>query len=117
MVKESGEPITGANALLLPRTHRAGSLPLQIHPEGSPLGRAELERALTALGERLARRGIVADVFVVGAPRLLAIPARYRDLPPSSRSRLSIVPGRGPFGVLNGRADRGSASTRVRVAY
>jgi hypothetical protein len=23
----------------------------------------------------------------------------------------------GPFGVLNGRADRGSASTRVRVAY
>src|SRR5215470_19585146 len=30
------------------------------------LGRAELERAFTALGERLARRGIVADVFVVG---------------------------------------------------
>ena len=29
-------------------------------------GRAELERAFTALGERLARRGIVADVFVVG---------------------------------------------------
>jgi hypothetical protein len=30
------------------------------------LGRAELEQAFTALGERLARRGIVADVFVVG---------------------------------------------------
>src|SRR5216684_9201353 len=30
------------------------------------LGRADLERAFTALGERLARRGVVADVFVVG---------------------------------------------------
>lgn len=30
------------------------------------LGRAELEEAFTALGERLARRGVVADVFVVG---------------------------------------------------
>jgi predicted nucleotidyltransferase len=30
------------------------------------LGRAELERAFTALGERLASRGVVADVFVVG---------------------------------------------------
>lgn len=30
------------------------------------LGRAELEQAFTALGERLARRGVVADVFVVG---------------------------------------------------
>lgn len=30
------------------------------------LGRAELERAFAALGERLARRGVVADVFVVG---------------------------------------------------
>ena len=29
-------------------------------------GRAEMERAFTALGERLARRGVVADVFVVG---------------------------------------------------
>ena len=29
-------------------------------------GRAELERAFTALGERLARRGVVADIFVVG---------------------------------------------------
>jgi hypothetical protein len=31
-----------------------------------PFGRAEMERAFTALGERLARRGVVADVFVVG---------------------------------------------------
>ena len=30
------------------------------------LGRAEIERAFTALGDRLARRGVVADVFVVG---------------------------------------------------
>jgi hypothetical protein len=29
-------------------------------------GRAQIERAFTALGERLARRGVVADVFVVG---------------------------------------------------
>ncbi len=29
-------------------------------------GRAELERAFTALGERLVRRGVVADIFVVG---------------------------------------------------
>jgi hypothetical protein len=28
------------------------------------LGRAELERAFTALGERLARRGVVAEVFI-----------------------------------------------------
>ena|SRR5882724_3958991 len=30
------------------------------------LGRAELEEAFTALGERLARRGVVADLFIVG---------------------------------------------------
>ncbi len=30
------------------------------------LGRAELERAFTALGERLVGREVVADVFVVG---------------------------------------------------
>ena len=30
------------------------------------LGRVELERAFTALGERLVRRGVVADLFVVG---------------------------------------------------
>ncbi|SFK40248.1 hypothetical protein SAMN05216275_12454 [Streptosporangium canum] len=30
------------------------------------LGRVELERAFTALGERLTRRGVVADLFVVG---------------------------------------------------
>ena len=30
------------------------------------LGRAELERAFTALGERLASRDVTADVFVVG---------------------------------------------------
>ena len=35
-------------------------------PRDVLLGRAELEQAFTALGERLARRGVVADVFVVG---------------------------------------------------
>ncbi|PRY15785.1 DUF6036 family nucleotidyltransferase [Pseudosporangium ferrugineum] len=30
------------------------------------LGRAELERAFSALGDRLARRGLVADLFIVG---------------------------------------------------
>jgi hypothetical protein len=29
-------------------------------------GRAELEQAFTALGERLVRRGVVADIFIVG---------------------------------------------------
>ena len=31
------------------------------------LGRAELERAFAALGDRLARRGVVADLFIAGA--------------------------------------------------
>jgi hypothetical protein len=35
-------------------------------PGGVLMGRADLERAFTALGERLARRGVVADLFVVG---------------------------------------------------
>ncbi len=30
------------------------------------MGRAELERAFTRLGDRLVRRGVVADIFVVG---------------------------------------------------
>lgn len=33
---------------------------------GVLMGRAELERAFTALGDRLVRRGVVADLFVVG---------------------------------------------------
>ncbi len=33
---------------------------------GVLMGRADLERVFTALGERLARRGVVADLFVVG---------------------------------------------------
>jgi hypothetical protein len=33
---------------------------------GVLMGRAELERAFTVLGDRLARRGVVADLFVVG---------------------------------------------------
>jgi hypothetical protein len=30
-------------------------------------GRAELERAFTALGERLVRRGVVTDIFMLAA--------------------------------------------------
>ena len=33
---------------------------------GVLLGREELEQAFTELGERLAQRGVVADIFVVG---------------------------------------------------
>ena len=35
-------------------------------PGGVLLNRVQLERAFTALGERMVRRGMVADVFVVG---------------------------------------------------
>src|SRR5919199_1978255 len=49
-------------------------------PGGVLLGRAELERAFTALGERLARRGVVADLFVVGgAAMALAYDATRGD--------------------------------------
>jgi predicted nucleotidyltransferase len=34
--------------------------------DGVLMGRAELEQAFTALGDRLVRRGVVADLFVVG---------------------------------------------------
>jgi predicted nucleotidyltransferase len=34
--------------------------------DGVLLGRAELERAFNALGNRLARRGVIADLFIVG---------------------------------------------------
>jgi hypothetical protein len=40
------------------------------------LGRVELERAFAALGDRLARRGVVADLFIVdGAAMALAYDA------------------------------------------
>jgi hypothetical protein len=40
------------------------------------MGRAELERAFTALGDRLVRRGVVADLFIVGgAAKALAYDA------------------------------------------
>jgi hypothetical protein len=35
-------------------------------PGGVLMGRADLERAFTLLGERLVARGVVADLFVVG---------------------------------------------------
>ena len=44
-------------------------------PDDVLFGRAEIERAFTALGERLARRGVVADVFVGGAAMAMAYDA------------------------------------------
>jgi hypothetical protein len=35
-------------------------------PDGVLLDRTQLERAFTALGDRLARRHVVADIFIVG---------------------------------------------------
>jgi hypothetical protein len=43
------------------------------------LGRAEIERAFTALGERLVRRGVVADVFVVGGAAMALAYDAARD--------------------------------------
>jgi hypothetical protein len=34
--------------------------------DGVLMGRADLERAFTRLGDRLVGRGVVADIFVVG---------------------------------------------------
>jgi hypothetical protein len=47
------------------------------------LGRADLERALTLLGERLARRGVVADIYVVGD--------FFRDEVMSERARRALA--------------------------
>ncbi|WBB96009.1 DUF6036 family nucleotidyltransferase [Solwaraspora sp. WMMA2080] len=45
--------------------------------DGVLMGRAELERAFSSLGDRLVRRGVVADIFVVGgAAMALAYDAR-----------------------------------------
>jgi hypothetical protein len=43
---------------------------------GILMGRADLERAFTALGDRLARRGVVADLFVVGGAAMALAPRR-----------------------------------------
>jgi hypothetical protein len=56
--------------------------------DGVLLGRAELERAFTALGERLASRGVIADVFVVGgAAMALAYDAKRLRRSPQSRAQ------------------------------
>ena len=39
---------------------------MSIETDGALLGRAEMEQAFTRLGERLARRNVVADLFAVG---------------------------------------------------
>ena len=49
-------------------------------PAGVLLDRAQLERAFTALGERLVRRGVVADLFVVGGAAMThAVAGERRD--------------------------------------
>lgn len=54
--------------------------------DGILFGRAELERAFTALGERLVRRGVVADIFIVGDAALRICANFYPDEPVSPRS-------------------------------
>jgi hypothetical protein len=42
------------------------------------LDRAQIEQAFTALGDRLVRRGVVADVFIIGGQPwhwLMTLPA------------------------------------------
>ena len=66
-------------------------------PGGVLMGRADLERAFAALGDRLVRRGVVADIFVVGgAAMALAydakrvtrdVDATFVHMGSSSRSR------------------------------
>ena len=44
------------------------------------MGRAQLEQAFAALGDRLVRRGVVADLFIVGgAAMALAYDACFCD--------------------------------------
>jgi hypothetical protein len=49
-------------------------------PVGVPLDREQLERALTALGDRLVRRGVVADVFIVGGAAMAHATRVTRDV-------------------------------------
>ena len=66
------------------------------------LGRAELERAFTALGERLARRGVITGIFIVGgAAMALAYDANRVTRDVDARS------------VPHGRGYRSARSLRV----
>ena len=49
-------------------------------PDDVLLGRAEIERVFAALGGRLARRGVVADVFVAGGAAMALAYDAARDL-------------------------------------
>ena len=55
-------------------------------PRSVLFDRAQLERAFTALGERLVLRGVVADVFVVGGA-VMAL-AYDEAIPPRSSAIL-----------------------------
>jgi hypothetical protein len=53
------------------------------------MGRAQLERAFAALGDRLVRRGVVADLFIVGGAamfptRMTRGNARFSTTPESA---------------------------------
>lgn len=54
------------------------------------LGRAELERAFAALGDRLVRRGVVADLFIVGGAAM----ALAYDAQRVNRRRRHVRPSR-----------------------
>jgi hypothetical protein len=51
------------------------------------LDRAQLERAFTDLGDRLMRRGVVADVFIVGGAAM-ALAYDATRVPPRSAAVL-----------------------------
>jgi hypothetical protein len=62
-------------------------------PGGVLLDRVQLERAFTALGERLVRRGVVADVFVVGgAAMALAYDATSQARTTQAGAAYSTIP-------------------------
>ncbi len=61
---------------------------------GVLLDRVQLERAFTALGERLVRRGVAADVFVVGGAAM----ALAYDATRVTRDVDSLRPGGRPPG-------------------
>jgi hypothetical protein len=78
-------------------------------PGGVLLDRVQLERAFTALGERLVRRGVVADVFVVGGAAM----ALAYDATRVTRDVDSLFV---PHGVvLGGSQERGAGSRAARM--
>jgi hypothetical protein len=67
-------------------------------PGGVLMGRADLERAFTALGDRLVRRGVVADLFVVGGAAM----AMAYDAARVTRDVDAMTPERGEYSIIQG---------------